>query len=78
MGTTERSRRATNLTLDEELLADAKRLGVNLSRAAEDGLQAAVRQARIDEWMNENAAAIESSNGWVEKRGLPLARHRQF
>jgi len=78
MGTTERSRRATNLTLDEELLTEAKRLGVNLSRAAEDGLQAAVRQARIDAWMNENGAAIESSNGWVEKHGLPLARHRQF
>ena len=78
MGTTERSRRAANLTLDEELLAEAKRLGVNLSRAAEDGLQAAVRQARIDAWMNENAAAIESSNGWVEKQGLPLAHHRQF
>lgn len=78
MGTTERSRRATNLTLDEELLTEAKRLGVNLSRAAEDGLQAAVRQARIDAWMNENAAAIESSNGWVEKHGLPLAHHRQF
>ena len=78
MGTTERSRRATNLTLDEELLTEAKRLGVNLSRAAEDGLQAAVRQARIDAWMNENGAAIESSNAWVEKHGLPLARHRQF
>jgi post-segregation antitoxin (ccd killing protein) len=30
------------------------------------------------EWLNENRTAIESSNAWVEKHGLPLARFRQF
>jgi len=78
MGTTERSRRVKNLDVDEERLAEAKRLGFNLSRADKDGLQAAIRQAPIDAWLTENVAAIESSNGWVEKHGLPLARHRQF
>ncbi|MEM9763232.1 MAG: type II toxin-antitoxin system CcdA family antitoxin [Pseudomonadota bacterium] len=53
-------------------------MGVDLRRAAEVGLHTVVRQARIDAWMTENAAAIESSNGWVEKHGLPLARHRRF
>jgi hypothetical protein len=29
-------------------------------------------------WKEENAAAMESSNGFVEEQGLPLDRHRQF
>jgi hypothetical protein len=29
-------------------------------------------------WKEENAAAMESSNSFVEQRRLPLDRHRQF
>ena len=29
-------------------------------------------------WLEENAEAIKSMNEWVEKNGLPLAKHRQF
>jgi len=27
-------------------------------------------------WLEENAEAIKSSNEWVEKNGLPLAKYR--
>lgn len=56
------TRRATNLMLDQVLVADARALGVNLSRAAEAGLRAAVREARAAAWRRENARAIASSN----------------
>lgn len=72
------ARRATNLTLDQALVADARALGVNLSRAAEAGLREAVREARAVTWRRENAQAIASSNAWVEEYGLPLERHRPF
>ena len=36
-------RKATNLSLEPDLVAEARRLGVNLSRAAEDGIRRAVR-----------------------------------
>jgi antitoxin CcdA len=30
------------------------------------------------QWLKNNRVAIESSNAWVEKHGLPLARFRHF
>jgi len=71
-------KKATNLTLDASLIEEARALDVNLSRAAEEGLRVAVRQARADRWRAENAEALASSNAWVEQHGLPLARHRAF
>jgi len=38
----------TTFTLDEELAAQARRLGVNLSAAARDGVAAAVREALVE------------------------------
>jgi antitoxin CcdA len=35
-------------------------------------------EKRAELWLRENKASLESSNDYVEKRGLPLARHRQF
>ncbi len=29
-------------------------------------------------WVDDNRAAIEASNAWFEKHGLPLAKYRQF
>ncbi|WP_298921039.1 type II toxin-antitoxin system CcdA family antitoxin [uncultured Roseobacter sp.] len=71
-------RKPINLTLDSDLLSDAKALNVNLSRAAEDGVRAAVIRAREEQWRAENAAALASSNTFVNKHGLPLDRYRQF
>lgn len=72
------NRKPTNLTIDSDLLSDAKALNVNLSRAAEEGVRAAVTQAREQQWKAENSAAIQSSNSFVESHGLPLERFRQF
>ena len=71
-------KKATNLTLDSSLIEEARALDVNLSRAAEEGLRQAVRQARADRWREENEDALASSNAWVEQHGLPLARYRAF
>lgn len=71
-------RRPTNVSLDPDLVDEAKALGVNLSRACESGLQAELKAERWRRWRAENADAIESSNQWVRENGLPLARFRQF
>ncbi|MCB1376964.1 MAG: type II toxin-antitoxin system CcdA family antitoxin [Alphaproteobacteria bacterium] len=71
-------RKPTNLSLDASLLAEAKALKVNLSRAAEDGVRCAVANAKAAQWKAENAAALQSSNAYVEKHGLPLEMYRQF
>lgn len=71
-------RKPTNVSLDPVLLAEAKALGVNVSRACEAGLAAETREASKRQWIEENREAIQSSNEWVAKNGLPLARHRRF
>lgn len=71
-------RKAANLSMDAALVDEARRYGVNLSRAAEDGLRAAVSAAKAEEWRRENRAALESANAWADANGLPLARHRPF
>lgn len=35
-------------------------------------------EARRAEWLAANARAIEASNEYVDKNGLPLARLRRF
>ena len=71
-------RKPTNVSLDAALVADAKALGINLSRACETGLAAELKAERERQWREENAEAIASSNAYVENYGLPLAKYRQF
>ncbi|PLK24234.1 type II toxin-antitoxin system CcdA family antitoxin [Novosphingobium sp. TH158] len=71
-------RQRTNLTLDPVKLEAARRLGINLSEAAERGLEVAIREAESALWLAENGEAIRSSNAWVEEHGLPLAGKRLF
>jgi antitoxin CcdA len=72
------SRKATNVSLDAALLAEAKALRINVSQAAESGLSRAVADKRAELWLAANRDALESSNAYVEQNGLPLARHRNF
>lgn len=72
------SRRATNVTLPEPLLREARALDINLSQACEQGLAAAVAERRRAAWLAENRAAMDAWNAHVEESGLPLADFRQF
>lgn len=71
-------RKPTNLSLDSTLLKEARELGINISRSAEAGIAEAVKHHKQQQWLEENADALASSNAYVEANGLPLARHRQF
>lgn len=71
-------RKPVNLTLDPALLSEARAHDVNLSQAAEAGLRLALAEAKARSWLRENAAALDSSNAWVEAQGLPLAQYRRF
>ena len=71
-------RRATNVTLPETLLRNAREMGINLSQACERGLAEAVANARRQRWLEENREAMDAWNGHVAEHGLPLAAYRQF
>ena len=72
------TKRATNLTVDPALLDEARALNINLSATFEASLRQAVRAQKAAQWLKENRAAIQSSNDWVAKHGLPLEGYRQF
>ena len=38
----------------------------------------ATARQKAKAWLEENREAPESSNEWVEKHGLPLAKYRMF
>ena len=68
----------TNVSLDASLVAEAKNLGVSISQASNRGLEEAVKKARAERWLEENKAAFDSYNEWVEANGLPLEKFRLF
>ncbi len=72
------AKKATNVSLAEPLLAEAKELRINVSQAAEAGVARVVAEKRAEQWVRENREAFESSNAYVEKHGLPLAKYRMF
>jgi antitoxin CcdA len=71
-------RKATNLSLDQALVAEAKELEINVSRIAEEAIAAAVRAEKNRRWKDENREAMEAWNEWTRKNGLPLEKYRLF
>lgn len=53
-------------------------MSVNLSRADEAGIVAALKTARVEAWQRENAEEMAAANAFIEARGLPLAWRRLF
>ena len=72
------NRRAANISLNADMLAEAKALRINISRACESGLEAEIARVRRETWLAENGQALDSSNAYAEANGLPLAALRQF
>jgi antitoxin CcdA len=72
------TRRATNVSLNPEHVAEARELGINLSQACEKGLVDELKKARAAKWLEENREALDSYNTWVEANGLPLEKYRLF
>ena len=62
-----------NVTLDAELLSEARVFELNVSAIAEGALEAAVKAERARRWYAENAEAIEQRRRRIEERGLILA-----
>ena len=71
-------KKAVNLSINGDLLAKARELGVNLSGELEARLEEVVRKADHDRWLDENREAIEAYNRRVDRRGLFSDGHRRF
>jgi len=65
-----RRKKATNLSIDIDLLDRAKRLKLNLSQVVETGLVEAIRRHERAQWLEKNRAALDAYNDHVERQGV--------
>ncbi len=64
------TKKATNLSINSDLLAKAKRLKLNLSATLEIALVDEVRKTEYAQWLKKNKKAINASNKLAEEKGL--------
>jgi antitoxin CcdA len=63
-------KRATNVSINADLLSQARQCGVNLSQALEDALKTRLAEERRRKWLEDNLEAIQDYNKHFEKYGL--------
>jgi antitoxin CcdA len=71
-------KRATNLTLSADVLAQAKALNINVSQACDAFLRALVRKEQAKRWREDHAGYVAAHNATLAKEGLPLDQWRAF
>lgn len=62
-------KRPTNLSINADLLAKARELGINLSATLELAVAELLRQRQREQWLTENQGAIDAYNQQVEANG---------
>jgi antitoxin CcdA len=72
------TKKATNITLSSDVLAEAKALGINISQSCDQFLRELVRNERERRWQQDNADFIAAYNQTVADEGLPLDSWRSF
>jgi antitoxin CcdA len=63
-------KKPANLSVNSQLLAEAKQLNINLSATFEKALEAEVKAQRSAKWLEENKAGLEALNDFVDEHGL--------
>jgi len=72
------AKKATNLSINSDLLRQAKELNINLSQTLELSLAEVVRVAKKQRWLAENRDAIEAYNQRIEAKGVFSDGLRKF
>lgn len=71
-------KKPANLSINAELLQQAKQLNINLSQTLEHRLAEIIRQAQSEQWLAENSSALEEYNRRIETRGTFSDGLRRF
>lgn len=64
------AKKATNLSINSDLLSKAREVGINLSSTLEQALAETLKQRQRALWLTENQAAIQAYNTLVEGNGV--------
>ena len=71
-------KKSANLSINADLLQQAKQLNINLSQTLEHRLAEIIRQAQNKQWLEENQRALEEYNRRIEARGTFSDGLRRF
>jgi antitoxin CcdA len=71
-------KKSANLSINADLLQQAKQLNINLSQALEQHLTEVVRQEQRRLWLAENQSALDAYNSRIESQGVFSDNLRQF
>lgn len=61
-----------SLTVRADLIREARSMRLNTSRAAEVGIELALKKAKEDAWLSNSKAAIDAYNNRIQKSGTLL------
>ncbi|NKX03366.1 type II toxin-antitoxin system CcdA family antitoxin [Alteromonadaceae bacterium A_SAG5] len=71
-------KKATNLSLNSDLLQKARDLKVNLSATLEQALKDKLKSVEEERWKKENKVAIAAYNEFVAENGCIGDEYRNF
>ena len=71
-------KKATNLSINSDLLSKAKQLKINLSATLEHALEVELRKAERENWRKKNKKAMSALNKLADKNGLFSDAYRKF
>lgn len=71
-------KKATNLSVNSDLLEKARDLKVNLSATLEQALTDKLKPVEAAKWKGENRTAAEAYNEFVEENGSLSDDYREF
>ena len=74
----EAPKKATNLSVNSDLLKKSRALDINLSATLEQALQAKLAKFGAEEWASENRKAIKLYNDFVEEHGCFGEEYKEF
>ena len=69
MRTMSKVKKSVNVSLDPQILEEARKLKINLSAVLTEALIEKFRENKRDEWLRDNKKSIEALNQWVEENG---------
>ena len=71
-------KKATNLSINSDLLKKARSLNINLSSTFETALKQVLAEQYQKQWKIENRAGIQAYNDFVEDNGCFSDEYRSF
>lgn len=71
-------KKATNLSLNSDLLKRSRALNINLSATLEQALSNKLAEKETEKWQGQNKNAIKAYNEFVEKHGAFGDEYKAF